>query len=223
MILAVTDAQWQVVGLAAGIATAAATVFSLLFSWLWRFMDRRRVAWVSFGGRSVWIAEENDAGAPSADVEVANVGDGAAFEVRVVGLGCHVRLQGPPVKTRTLREGRDNLHLIPVVHPGDDFHLELFAEAADWERAAVALVWTASPMWRRRRRVSLLPLATLAERPKQLRRTFSQENGQYEFTELPATGDRVLPEKLAATRPVPPLRRHWIARRRVIRGLRRSM
>jgi len=84
--------EWQIVGVAAAISTAAATVLSLGLSLLWRTVDRKRASWVAYDTRSNWGTGYH--GAPQAEFELANAGDGTAFAVRSDGLGCRVRLQG---------------------------------------------------------------------------------------------------------------------------------
>lgn len=153
----------------AAIATAVSVFVSLVFSLLWRFLDNRRAAWAVYDVEARWDSPGNDmvkALPPGAVVTLANTGDGDAFTLTLVGLGCVAWLE-PNRMALFLQGPTPRNTLVPRLASGQATNLAVVAEPSAWNRAIVAVIWTASPTrfgWLSRR-VDYIPLTRLAPMP----------------------------------------------------------
>lgn len=218
-----TPEQWAIIGAVATVATGFATAISLMLSMAWRAADQKRVAWITFDATSYWHAPSGTiqyVSVPRGSCELANVGDGTAYAARVVGLGCAVLLKGAAVGSIG---GALNptLELIPAMAPGATVKLEIACEPDDWDRASIAVMWVARPAWIRNRRVELVPLRRVASRPRYLRAEVDPETRAKVRTEAPEPPRPVLPEEFRPERGPAPTRWRALARRRLMRELRR--
>lgn len=154
----------------AGIATAVSVFVSLVFSLVWRFLDNRRAAWVVYDVVAKWEMSSNSRvkpGPPGAGATLANTGDGDAFTLTVKGLGCVAWLE-PNGATLFLHGPMPRDTLVPRLASGQATNLAVVAEPSAWDRAVVAVIWTASPTrfgWLSRR-VDYIPLTRLAPKPE---------------------------------------------------------
>lgn len=221
-----TPEQWAIIGVVAAVATALATGLSAGLAMLWRVADRKRTVWVTHGAQSSWKKADRYSSVdevPSAEAELANVGDGAALAVRVVGLGCGVAIQGERVASQVGPSSwRPEYELVAAMRPGDEKHLRILCEPTEWHTASVAVIWTTRPAWIRKRRIELLPLPSIAPRPRYLHEELDPDlPGRETRKEAPEPPPPVLPEGLRPARTPVPSRWEWLQRRRVMQELKR--
>lgn len=187
-----------------GIATAFATLASLAVSLLWRRIDRREADWIVFDVNTKWTAADSYSGEPTpphASMELANVGDVAAYQLRAVGVGCVAWLYGPWTSS-----GRRGFEVVPAFEPGTDVHLVVHCDPSVWADAFVVITWIASPTRRRwrSRRAYVLRLESIAEPPQYYgplaldAKTGREERG---LTDPPP--DWQMPDRLAPQQPLP--------------------
>lgn len=203
------------------IATVLATLVSTVVALVFRWFDKQQVAWVSFDATARWLDRETWVDGPRVETELANVGDGTALHVRVVGLGCHATMQGPQRLVSGHSE-RAVFEIRPAMRSGDEVHLDVWCDPADWDRAEVAIIWTPIPARFRGRRVWREPLRQVHAPPQHSR--FAMTDAGY--TSLVATAPQdmpsgpVLPEHRAPQRPLPPARWALASRWKLRRALR---
>jgi hypothetical protein len=211
---------WAGVGVAAAVSTALATGVSTMAALWWRRQDRREADWAWFEASSQWVISDpygNDRD-PHAETTLANAGDGPAFRVEALGLGCTPWLYEE--RRSGDRSRRPHVPVIPVMQPGARMYLLVWCEPADWDAADVLISWTRSPTWKgHRNRIEFaIPLSDIAPRPVRSTRSTNAYTGSTETTPLPEPAGRVLPESLRPQ--LPPARggrRSQPLRRRILR------
>ena len=187
------EQAWAIVGIAAGIATAVATAVTALTAIWWRYLDRQEADWVLLNVSATWKgggAFGDNPEYPYLECELANAGDGAAFRVELRGLGCTPRFEGG--KGSEYGASWSTLEVTPALRPGEQVHLRVACESADWEHAVVVIEWLRSPTWRRRhsRRSVQVRIAEIAELPMPL-------------GSMPVPPRPQLPDGLRAKEPLP--------------------
>lgn len=163
-----TSNFWVGVGLAAALATALATAGAFLFSMWWRSVDAQRPEWVTYDTDVRWIAPggddvyEDPGTLPVLRATLSNASQGVALRMKVAAIGCAVEMQRLTEKPRV-----ETIGLVPVFSPGTAVRVEVKCEPADWDAAALLLLWREPSLWRhkRRRRSCLIPLSDIASRP----------------------------------------------------------
>src|SRR5699024_9006757 len=137
--------------LAVGV-TALATAATALMAAVWRWRDRTAADWIATGSWSELDELHPGDGTVvpvcNATATLANVGDGPAYRVWVMGAGCSadVVVSG---------ETGWNNGLIPVLNPGDTLKVQIHGELDGWETSEVVIAWSPPPTRRRRRWLGL--------------------------------------------------------------------
>jgi hypothetical protein len=217
------DGFWPAVGWAAAIAPALATGTSTMVAIRWWRVDMTRADFLPFAGMSRRIAADrhgNADGPPTAETEIANVGDGSAYRLSAVGIGCRAQIESAEVKGGggSGYRVRDGFRVVARAEPGWLERLRVYCEAAVWGDAWAVLTWTESPTWRgrRSRRTAWLPLTDVAPRPTCGCRETDEESGRSEFQARREPAGPVLPEAPGPQVPLPGAARRGRRWRRAI-------
>lgn len=136
-----------------GATTAAATIATAVSTWAVLWVERRRRAeprWIIVDLSSVGAEEPSSfPGVPFRAGRIANLGDGEAYDVRLTGRRCAVRLWG------------DRGHAEPfvsVVRPGESIPFRAWARHEFREEAGVRVQWTPPPTRISKPIVEVIPL-----------------------------------------------------------------
>lgn len=205
-------------GQVAAIATAISVSVSLLVSIAWRFFDSRRASWAIFNEGASWDSPGNPKvkiPPPSVAASLANTGDGDAFTLTVVGLGCVAWLE-PNQASLFVFGLTPRRTLLPRLASGAVTNIAAFAEPSAWDEASIAVIWTVSPTRFRRlsRRVRYIPLTTLSRKPSYGRMVSDPDTLAIRREDLPNPSEPLLgPDQ----HPLFPVRPGW---RQPVRRLR---
>lgn len=188
---------WQVTLWASTIATAVATSAAVLASVWWRHHDRTQADWLITGANSVWVIERPGIAPwpPHLRCRLMNSGDGTAYRLSLIGLGCApiANVVGGTVVTE--------VH--PVAGPGAAFDLEVYCEPELWDRATLRLEWVESPTWKDKVHYLDLPLAGLAAVPQPTAREMNPVSLAEEYVTVADPGRPALPDHIKVSRPAP--------------------
>lgn len=192
---------------ASAIATAAALLFTLLFRWV----DSRKVDWVTFDAMPEWSFGDGWSNGPHATCSLANTGDADAYRVELHGFGCHVTPQSKAPRSRSA----EAMFLLPVVRSGQVVGLDVGCDVDTWDVAEIAITWTTSPTRFRRfsRRIRFLALSEISWIPQAMRVT-EVDDGTRRSSPIPQDE---LPEKAPTHPPFRkprPVQRRWFQSRR---------
>lgn len=152
-----------------GAVVGISAVVSIVVGLAMQFLTRRRASWTTYNVDARWEAPRNPnarLGPPVAVATLANTGDGDAFGLMVKGLGCVAWLE-PNGETLFVQGPTPRETLLPRVASGQSTYLAVIAEPSGWDRASIAIIWTAPPThfgWLSRR-VDYIPLTRLATKP----------------------------------------------------------
>lgn len=192
---------------ASAIATTAALLFTLIFRW----MDSRKVDWVTFDAMPEWSLGEGWSSGPHATCSLANTGDADAYRVELHGFGCHVTPQSKSPRSRSA----EPVFLLPVVRSGQVVGCDVACDVEVWDVAEVAITWTASPTRFRRfsRRIRFVPLSDISRTPQPMRVTQVDDGMRHSspipLAELPAKAPMHPPFRVSR-----PAQRRWFQSRR---------
>lgn len=205
---------WDVLSVT-GVATALATSISLLVNLWWRRIDRREADWITHGARAEWKIHDahGNNSPPHVSAHLDNVGDGPAFRVRVIGVGCHAYLATPYNPS----SGRRKHELLSAVQPGAGTDLLAYCDPREWSRAFVVLTWVASPTRRRirSRRSRAVPLSSISDPPVLVENEFDEVTLLVTSSGKEVPPDWRMPNGYQPQRPMPTSRAGvWWAERR---------
>jgi hypothetical protein len=154
-----------VLTLLSGLAAVLVSVLLSTVVTLWiRSLDRREADWLTYNATSLWVpkSEYGNVSPPHADSTLANVGDAAAYRVRVEGERCSPSL-GMPYRPDS---GRRTFEVVAAMPPGAEVNLWVRCHPDDWQEAVVIIRWTSSPTRKKSsKRTYRLPVADIAVSP----------------------------------------------------------